>query len=71
MNTKARDLRQETDEQLLLSLRDAQNSIFRMRRQSEIEKLEAPSEMKKSRREIARIKTILRLRELKKEKTPV
>src|SRR5437763_1523122 len=47
-----------------LHLRDTQQNLFRLRLQSETERLEAPSEIIKAKREIARIKTILRLREL-------
>jgi large subunit ribosomal protein L29 len=43
---------------------DAQNQLFRLRIQRQTERLEAPSEIIKSRREIARLKTILREREL-------
>ena len=62
--SKPAELRDQTDEQLELSLKEVQNNLFRLRLQSETERLEAPSEIVKAKREIARIKTILRLREI-------
>ncbi len=64
--TKTRDLREQSDDQLAASLADVQNQLFRLRIQRQTERLEAPSEIIKSKREIARIKTLLRERELKK-----
>ena len=61
---KAKELREQSSEQLTQLLGETQTSLFRLRVQSEAERLESPSEIKKSRRDIARIKTILRLREL-------
>jgi len=65
--SKPADLRDQTDEQLELLLKDVQNNLFRLRLQSETERLEAPSEIIKAKREIARIKTILRLRQIESE----
>ena len=62
--TKASELREMSDEQLLLAMRESQEGLFRLRFQAETERLDAPSELKKNRREIARIKTILHEREL-------
>jgi large subunit ribosomal protein L29 len=67
--SKPTELREQTDEQLDLSLKEVQHNLFRLRLQSETERLEAPSEIVKAKREIARIKTILRQREIKKEKS--
>ncbi len=58
-----------SDEQLTLSLRDFEKNLFHLRFQSATDRLETPSEMRKAKREIARIKTIQRQRELAKEKT--
>jgi large subunit ribosomal protein L29 len=66
--SKPAELRDQTDEQLDLLLRETQTNLFRLRLQSETERLEAPSEIIKAKREIARIKTILRLREIDREK---
>ncbi len=65
--SKPAELRDQTDEQLELLLKDVQNNLFRLRLQSETERLEAPSEIVKAKREIARIKTILRLREIERQ----
>ena len=62
--SKPSELREQSDEQLGLLLRETQTNLFRLRLQSETERLEAPSEIIKAKREIARIKTVLRLREI-------
>ncbi|SIO42321.1 50S ribosomal protein L29 [Singulisphaera sp. Ch08] len=67
--SKTAELREQTDEQLDLLLKETQQNLFRLRLQSETERLEAPSEIIKAKREIARIKTILRLREIEREQT--
>ncbi|MGO9470103.1 MAG: 50S ribosomal protein L29 [Isosphaeraceae bacterium] len=65
--SKPAELRDQSDEQLDLLLKEVQNNLFRLRLQSETERLEAPSEIIKAKREIARIKTILRLRQIERE----
>jgi large subunit ribosomal protein L29 len=69
--SKPEELRDQSDEQLELLLKETQQNLFRLRLQSETERLEAPSEIIKAKREIARIKTILRLREIEREKATV
>jgi large subunit ribosomal protein L29 len=69
--TKPAELRDQSDEQLELLLKETQQNLFRLRLQSETERLEAPSEIVKAKREVARIKTILRLREIDREKAAV
>jgi large subunit ribosomal protein L29 len=69
--TKPEELRDQSDEQLGLLLKETQQNLFRLRLQSETERLEAPSEIVKAKREVARIKTILRLREIEREKAAV
>jgi large subunit ribosomal protein L29 len=66
--SKPAALREQNDEQLELMLAETQQQLFRLRLQSETERLEAPSEIIKARREIARIKTILRLRQIERER---
>jgi large subunit ribosomal protein L29 len=56
--TKAAELRDMSDEQLQLTLKDATENLFRLRLQAETERLDAPSELKKHRRLIARVHTI-------------
>ncbi|QDV32197.1 50S ribosomal protein L29 [Tautonia plasticadhaerens] len=65
--TKPAELHEKDDEQLALLLKETQEQLFRLRLQSSTERLEAPSEMLKAKREIARIKTIQRQRELRAE----
>jgi large subunit ribosomal protein L29 len=65
--TKPAELHEKDDEQLTLLLKETQEQLFRLRLQSTTERLEAPSEVLKAKREIARIKTIQRQRELKAE----
>ena len=67
--SKPAELREQSDEQLDLLLKETQQGLFRLRLQSETERLEAPSEIIKAKREIARIKTILRLREIDRERS--
>ena len=66
--SKPAELREQTEEQLNLLLAEVKHNLFRLRLQSETERLEAPSEIVKAKREIARIKTILRHREIEQEK---
>jgi large subunit ribosomal protein L29 len=61
---KPAEYRGMSDEQIQLSLRDELKNLFHLRFQSATERLETPSEIRKAKREIARIKTILREREL-------
>ncbi len=61
---KAIELRDMSDEQLDLTLTDTCENFFRLRIQAQTERLDAPTELKKNRRLIARIKTIQRQREL-------
>lgn len=63
---KAKELREMSDEQLVFSLKEAQESMFRLRFQAATEKLDTPSQMKRTRRLIARIKTIQSERALAK-----
>ena len=62
--TKVNELREMSDEQLELSLSESAESLFRLRMQAQTERLDAPSELRKQRRLIARIKTVQRQREL-------
>ncbi len=56
--TKVSELREMSDEQLQLTLKDTTESLFRLRLQAQTERLDAPSELRKHRRTIARVKTI-------------
>jgi len=56
--TKAAELREMSDEQLAVVLKETTDNFFRLRLQAQTERLDAPSELRKNRRLIARIKTI-------------
>ncbi len=56
--------RQMSDEQLELTLKETIKNLFHLRFQSATDRLETPSEMRKAKQELARIKTILRERQL-------
>jgi large subunit ribosomal protein L29 len=55
---KANELRDMSEEQLGLTLKDASEKLFRLRLQAQTERLDAPSELRRHRRLIARVKTI-------------
>jgi large subunit ribosomal protein L29 len=65
--SKASELREMNDEQLAFSLKEARQELFRLRFQAATEKLDAPSNLRKLRREIARILTIQTQREQPKQ----
>lgn len=55
---KAAELRDMSDEQLGMMLKETTDNLFRLRLQAQTERLDAPSELRKQRRMIARIRTI-------------
>ncbi|MEK6236216.1 MAG: 50S ribosomal protein L29 [Planctomycetales bacterium] len=55
---KAAELREMSDDQLQLELDETTRSLFRLRIQAQTERLDVPSELRKQRRKIARVKTI-------------
>lgn len=61
---KTAALRDQSDEQLNAQLQEIKENLFRLRLQSATERLEVPSQITRSKRQIARIMTILREREL-------
>jgi large subunit ribosomal protein L29 len=60
---KPEELRQMSDEQLDLTLKETVKNLFHLRFQSATDRLETPSEIQKAKREVARIRTILRERQ--------
>ena len=66
---KTKEIREKTDEALRHELVDKQKHLFELRSQAVTEKLEDPSQLGKARRDIARIKTIVRQRELAANQT--
>ncbi len=62
MDTK--ELRDMSDEQLQLTLNETVEHLFRLRMQAQTERLDAPSELRRNRRLVARIKTLQRERQV-------
>jgi large subunit ribosomal protein L29 len=60
----SKEIRERQTEALKHELADKQKHLFDLRSQAVTEKLEDPSQLRKTRKEIARIKTIVREREL-------
>ena len=60
---KVAELRDMSVDQLEATLKETTEHFFRLRLQAQTERLDAPSELRKSRRLIARIKTIRNERE--------
>ena len=56
--SKAKELRDMSDEQLDLTAKEAVDKLFRARVQSQTERLDAPSELKRQRRLIARARRL-------------
>jgi len=54
----ANELREMSDEQLEITIKDASQSLFRLRMQAQTERLDAPTKLRYNRRLIARCKTI-------------
>lgn len=60
---KASELREMSDEQLEVELNQAQLGLFHLRVKAQTDTLNAPSEIRRNRRLIARVRTIQRERE--------
>jgi large subunit ribosomal protein L29 len=56
---KTAELRDMSDEQIHLTWKEASENLFRLRIQAQTEKLDAPTELKRHRRLIARCQTVL------------
>ena len=65
MTTK--EIREKETTQLGHELVERQKHLFDLRSQAVTEKLEDPSQLRKTRRDIARIKTVVRQRELEQQ----
>ena len=63
-----KEIREKDIEALKHELVEKQKHLFELRTQAVTEKLEDPSQIRKTRREIAQVKTILRERDLKAQK---
>src|SRR5687767_8576970 len=65
-----KEIREKTTETLGLELQERRKHLFDLKSQAVTEKLEDPSQLGKTRKDIARVKTILRQRELEGKKGP-
>jgi large subunit ribosomal protein L29 len=68
--SNVKELREMSDEQLGLTLKDSVDNLFRFRVQAQTDRLDAPSELRRHRRLIARIKTIQSERQRKQSQQP-
>jgi large subunit ribosomal protein L29 len=66
---KSAEYRGMSDEQLELTRKEVVKNLFHLRFQSATERLETPSEIQKAKRDLARILTIQREKQLKAEKS--
>ena len=63
MKVNSKEIREKSSEQLNIELTEKTRHLFDLRTKSVTEKLEDTSQLGKVRREVARIKTILRQRQ--------
>jgi large subunit ribosomal protein L29 len=68
MKAKLKEFRDKNAEDLKKEVLEKTRHLFDLRSQAVTEKLEDPSQLRKTKKEIARIKTILRERELAESK---
>ncbi|RLS59093.1 MAG: 50S ribosomal protein L29 [Planctomycetota bacterium] len=61
--SKATNLREMSGEQLSIELEATKRQLFDLRIKASTEKLDSPSQIRRMRRQIARIKTIIHQRE--------
>jgi len=61
---KANELREMTDQELVKKLNDAKDELFRLRFQLATGQLDNPMRLKEVRRSIARVRTVIREREI-------
>lgn len=62
---KIGEIREHSTEQLLVELEALEKRLFELRSQAVTEKIQATSELGKARKDVARIKTVFRERELR------
>ena len=67
----SKEIREKETAQIEHDLIDRRKHLFDLRSQAVTEKLEDPSQLRKTRRDIARLKTILRQRAVEQQKQPV
>ena len=62
------ELREMSNEQMAAVLREACKDLFQLRIKAQTDRLDVPSELKRNRKLVARIKTIQRQREMEAAK---
>lgn len=65
---KIKEIHEKNDDGLKTELAQQQRHLFDLRSQSVTEKLEDPTQLGKTRKDIARIKTVIQQRKLKAKK---
>ena len=65
---KLNEIREKETSHLEHELAERQKHLFDLRSQAVTEKLEDPSQIQKTRKDIARMKTVLRQREMEEQK---
>ena len=68
MSKHTKEIRERETEALRNELTEQQKHLFDLRSQAVTEKLEDPSQIRKTRKHIARVKTIIRQRDLEAQK---
>jgi large subunit ribosomal protein L29 len=66
---KPSEIRQLSDEEIKQRIKELEEELFNLRFQKALGQLEKPHRFKMIRKDIARMKTILREREIEREKT--
>ena len=66
-----KEIREKQTNHIRLELSEQRKHLFDLRSQAVTEKLEDPSQLLKTRKDIARMMTVLREREVKERKTAV
>ncbi len=67
MALQAKTLRTMSDEQLRVTLKDLEQHLFKLRVQAATDRLRAPAEVRKTKRDIARVLMVMHERELAKQ----
>ena len=62
---KSKEINEMTDAEAQAKLRDLRQELFNLRLQQQTARLERPSRLREVRKDVARIETILRSRQLK------
>ena len=64
----AKEIREKETEHLKHELQEQRKHLFNLRSQAVTEKLEDPSQLRKTKKDIARMRTVLRQREIETQK---